>query len=222
MKRLAIIIPVKPPEDGKSRLAGELSTRDRYALNQRLLNHTLDQVADLTNTADVHVVSKSSAVLVNASQRGFASHLEPSLCDLNGAVALGAAKAQAAGATEIMVVPIDLPWLSSDRLLSVVAEVRENCDVLIITDRAEEGTNLLLWRPIETAHFHFGAGSAARHAEVAGALGLRVVTRQDCHLSFDLDTRHDLEMLLRNETTAVPFGSVSPVPAWKKWIYRRF
>jgi 2-phospho-L-lactate guanylyltransferase len=215
MKRLAIIIPVKSPEDGKSRLAGELSARDRYALNQLLLNHTLDQVAELTDVADVHVVSKSSVVLANASQRGFASHLEPSLCDLNGAVALGAARAQAAGATDVMVVPIDLPWLSSDRLLSVVAEVQENCDVMIITDRAGEGTNLLLWRPIEIARFHFGAGSATRHAEVAGALGLRVVTRRDYHLSFDLDTRHDLEMMLRNDAIAASFGSISPVPVWK-------
>jgi 2-phospho-L-lactate guanylyltransferase len=206
MKRLAIIIPVKSPEDGKSRLAGVLSAGDRYALNQRLLNNTLDQVAELTDVADVHVVSKSSAVLVNASQRGFASHLEPSLCDLNGAVVLGAARAKAAGATDVMVVPIDLPWLSSDRLLSVVAEAQGSCDVTIITDRAGEGTNLLLWRPIETASFHFGVDSAARHAEVAGTLGLRVVTRQDCQLSFDLDGRHDLEILLRNEAIAASLG----------------
>jgi 2-phospho-L-lactate guanylyltransferase (CobY/MobA/RfbA family) len=77
---------------------------------------------------------------------------------------------------------------------------------MIITDRAGEGTNLLLWRPIETARFHFGAGSAARHAEVAGALGLRVVMRQDCHLSFDLDAQHDLEILLRNEAIAASLG----------------
>jgi 2-phospho-L-lactate guanylyltransferase len=206
MKRLAIIIPVKALEDGKSRLAGVLSPSDRYALNSRLLRHTLDQVAELTDIADIHVVSRSPAVLVEASQRGFTSYFEQDSCDLNDAISLGATKAQAAGATDVMVVPIDLPWLSSDRLLSVVAEAQDNCDVMIITDRAGEGTNLLLWRPIETARFHFGAGSAARHAEVAGALGLRVVTRQDCHLSFDLDTRHDLEMLFRNEAIAASLG----------------
>jgi 2-phospho-L-lactate guanylyltransferase len=161
----------------------------------------------LADVADVHVVSKSSDVLGEASLRGFASHFEQDPCDLNDAIALGAARARAAGATEVMVVPIDLPWLSSDRLLSVVAEVRDDCDVMIITDRAGEGTNLLLWRPIEIARFHFGAGSAARHAEAAGALGLRVVTRQDCHLSFDLDTRQDLEMLLRDEGMAASLGS---------------
>jgi 2-phospho-L-lactate guanylyltransferase len=206
MKRLAIIIPVKSPEDGKSRLAGVLPARDRYALNLRLLRHTLDQVAELTDIAGIHVVSRSPAVLVEASQRGFASHFEQDPCDLNDAIALGATEARAAGATDVMVVPIDLPWLSSDRLLSVVAEVQDICDVMIITDRVGEGTNLLLWRPIETARFYFGAGSAARHAEAAGALGLRVVMRQDCHLSFDLDAQHDLEILLRNEAIAASLG----------------
>jgi 2-phospho-L-lactate guanylyltransferase len=207
MNLLAIIIPVKSPSEGKSRLSEVLAANDRYELNARLLTHTLDQVAQLADIADVHVVSKAPDVLAEAARRGFAACPESELCDLNRAVALGAKQAAVHGATEIMVLPIDLPWLSSSRLREVVDEFRADCDAMIVADRSGEGTNVLLWRPVETASFQYGIGSAARHAGVAKKLGYRVVIRQDRCLSFDLDTPQDLQIWSRGE---VPLRD--PVP----------
>jgi 2-phospho-L-lactate guanylyltransferase len=191
MTELAIIIPVKSLPDGKSRLAGTMSGADRHALNLRLLRHTLDQVAGLDG-AKVYVVSRAPDVLAEAFQRGFSGCLEPAGGDLNSAVTLGLRHAQAAAATEVMVVPIDLPRLSTDSLASAISEFRARADVMIFADRAGDGTNLLLWRPIETASFHYGIGSATRHQQVALGLGLRVEMRRDPALSFDLDTPQDL------------------------------
>lgn len=193
MKELAIIIPVKPPREGKSRLAAVLPEARRYDLNLRLLSHTFAQAAALKDIAEIHVVSRSPEVIADAANRGFAACVEPDGFELNGAVALAAKAAAAAGATETMILPVDLPWLSSDRLRAVIDEFRSAADVLIITDRAGGGTNLLLWRPLMTATFCYGVGSAAGHAERAAALGLRVAVRQDRHLSFDIDTPEDLE-----------------------------
>lgn len=191
MKRLAIIVPVKAPREGKSRLAGLLSAQDREMLNLRLLTYTLDQVAELIDIADIHVVSKSPDVLAMARQRGFAECSEPNVSDLNGALNIGARHARAHGATEIMVLPVDLPSLSSGRLRSIVDEFRSGPDVMIIPDRLGEGTNLLMWRPIELADFHYGVGSAKLHADAAAKLGLCVAVRTDDELSFDLDTPLD-------------------------------
>jgi 2-phospho-L-lactate guanylyltransferase len=194
MTRLAIIIPVKSLQDGKSRLAAALPAQDRHALNLRLLRHTLDQVAELKDIADVHVVSRSPDVLADAFRRKFATCLEPAACDLNGAVTLGVQHARAAGASEAMILPIDLPWLSAAGLRSAIADFHASADVMIVTDKAGDGTNLMLWRPIETAHFQYGVGSAARHAAHARSLGLRVAVREDHALSFDLDTPADLAL----------------------------
>src|SRR3954462_13132128 len=148
MKPLAIVIPVKSPHRGKSRLGGVLRPADRYDLNLRLLGHTLDQAAELTDLAGIHVVSKSAEALAEARLRGFATCLEPDFFDLNAAVTLAVRQAAECGAGEIMVLPIDLPWLSSQRLRELIAEFRSGPDVMIITDRAGNGTNVLLWRPI--------------------------------------------------------------------------
>lgn len=193
MNTLAIIIPVKPPCEGKSRLAAVLPQAKRYDLNLRLLRHTFDQAAGLQDIADIHVVSRSPDVIAEAAVRGFQTCAEPAGLGLNGAVALAAETAAAAGATETVILPVDLPWLSSDRLRAVVGEFRGGGDVLIITDRAGGGTNLLLWRPLATATFCYGIGSAKGHADRAAGLGLRVAMRQDRHLSFDIDTPGDFD-----------------------------
>lgn len=198
MKPLAIVIPVKSPREGKSRLKEVLPADHRYELNSRLLTHTLDQVVNLAGLADVYVVSKSTDVLAEAALRGFIACSESNLCELNRAIALGARQAELGGATEIMVLPIDLPWLSANRLRRLVDEFRADCDVMIVPDRADDGTNVLLWRPIETANFEYGAGSAAKHADAARNLGLRVVIRHDRYLSLDLDTPRDLQIWSRS------------------------
>jgi len=199
MKPLAIVIPVKSLQEGKSRLTEVLQAHDRHALNSRLLAHTLDQVAHMIDIADVFVVSKSPDVLAEAVRRGFVACPESDLCELNRAITLGAKQAEARGATEVMVLPIDLPWLSSSRLRHLVDEFRADCDAMIVADRAGEGTNVLLWRPIGTASFRYGIGSATKHADVAKALGYRVVIRQDRYLSFDLDTPQDLKIWSHSE-----------------------
>lgn len=192
MQRLTIIIPVKPPSEGKSRLAGSLTARQRCLLNLQLMGHTFDQVAGLADIANVRVVSRSAEVLSKALSRGFATSLEPQGLDLNGAISLGASDARASGADELAVLPIDLPWLSSDRLRTAICEFRAGSDVVIFTDRHRDGTNFLLWRPAATASFQYGSGSALRHAELARLSGLRTVLCHDLLLSFDLDTPQDL------------------------------
>jgi len=211
MKSLAIIIPVNRPERGKSRLAGALDPRDRLALNRAMLKHTFDEVIGLSDIADIFVVTKSAEVRSQAAMYGLQTCEEPETCDLNGAVAIGADCAREAGALEIMVVPVDLPRLSASRLRSVIQEFRDGPDVLIVTDHTGTGTNVLLWRPIASASFYYGMGSAGRHVRSAERLGLRVAIRKDDALSFDIDTPQDLELWSKDDVDPRSVRSVLTV-----------
>jgi 2-phospho-L-lactate/phosphoenolpyruvate guanylyltransferase len=197
MKSLAIVIPVKPPEQGKSRLSSVLLPQDRLALNRALLRHTFEQAAKLADFASIYVVSKSAEVAADASKRGFVACDEPETCELNGAIRIGADAALRAGLREVMVLPVDLPGVSSKRLIELVEEFRRGFDVLIVADRAGSGTNVLLWRPIDAAVFCYGSDSAQRHARSAEALGLRLAKCQDTALSFDIDTPTDLQLWMQ-------------------------
>ena len=171
MKSLSIIVPVKELTEGKSRLSSALSAQARCELNRFLLNHTLEQVMELADIADIYVISKSSEILAEAERRDLIGCSEGSSCDLNGAIALGMKRAHDAGATELMVIPVDIPSLASKRMRAIIDEYHGTSDVMIITDRTGDGTNVMLWRPIETASFQYGIGSASRHAEICQKSG---------------------------------------------------
>jgi 2-phospho-L-lactate guanylyltransferase len=191
---LAIIIPVNSPEDGKSRLKGALTDGDRLALNWWLFAHTLDAVDSLNDEAQIYVVSRSAAILSEAARRGFGTYCEPDDSDgLNAAVSLAAQMAAEGGATEVMVLPVDLPLLVADTVCEAIAGFGANLDVAIVTDERGSGTNLLMWRPIGSARFRYGTDSANAHGAIARAAGLRIEVRRDPILSFDLDTPEDLK-----------------------------
>jgi 2-phospho-L-lactate guanylyltransferase len=206
MKSLAIIIPVKRPELGKSRLAAALLPHDRLALNRALLKHTFDEAAGLSDIAAIYVVTKSPDVRTEAARRGFLTCDEPEACDLNDAIAIGATHARKDGMLEIMVLPVDLPRLSARRLRSLVAQFRSSLDVVIVTDRAGRGTNVLLWRPVGSAIFQYGTASAECHARSARGLGLRLAISQDAALSFDIDTPQDLQHWLHDGRLSIGAG----------------
>jgi 2-phospho-L-lactate/phosphoenolpyruvate guanylyltransferase len=209
MKSLAIVIPVKRPEHGKSRLAGALLPSDRLALTRSLLRHTFTQAAGLADIADIYVMSKSAEVRADAARRGFQAYEEPAACDLNGAIAIGADRARQAGSHEIMVLPLDLPKLSSLALRGLVEQLHSGLDVLIISDHAGTGTNVLLWRPLASAVFHYGASSAQAHARHAELLGLRLAIRVHPALSFDIDTPDDLAHWMRDGRASLVAGAKS-------------
>jgi len=191
---LAIIIPVNSPEDGKSRLKGALTDVDRLSLNWWLFANTLNVVDSLKDVARIYVVSRSAAILSEAARRGFGTYCEPDDSDgLNAAIGQAAQLAAEGGASEVMVLPVDLPLLVADSLREAIALFEAGLDVAIVTDERGSGTNLMMWRPIGAARFRYGPDSADAHEAVARAAGLRIDVRRDPILSFDLDTPEDLK-----------------------------
>ena len=204
MTSLAIVLPVKSPLLGKSRLKSIMTDDDRHALNRWLCHRTFDQVAALSDEAHVYVVSKSHEVLHDASRRGFVACGEPDHCELNSAIATAALQAGADGLTEIMVLPIDLPLLTTESLRKTTARFDESVDMIIVEDRVGSGTNLLLWRPLAAARYRFGPDSAAAYAELARRTGLRAIAFRDANLSFDLDTPADVREWMQMSEAGPP------------------
>ena len=105
----------------------------------------------------------------------------------------------AGGAEAILVLPIDLPFVTSDAIKAVLAPLTDAADplariVVLVTDRHGTGTNALALHPPDVIPFAFGAGSRAAHREAASRAGARFV-EVDGPLSIDLDTPDDLVLV---------------------------
>jgi 2-phospho-L-lactate/phosphoenolpyruvate guanylyltransferase len=108
---LHALIPVKPLDAAKTRLAAVLDARQRRDLALAMLADVLAALAGSPCVTGVTVVSRDGAALALAGAYG-AGILPDSTPDLNAALAHGAHMLAANGATALLVLPADLPLLA--------------------------------------------------------------------------------------------------------------
>ncbi|MFL5651084.1 MAG: 2-phospho-L-lactate guanylyltransferase [Chloroflexota bacterium] len=191
MTRVAAVIPVGSLEGGKSRLGEQLDAEERQDLVAGFLARTVVAALAVDGLADVLVVSPDRDVLAHAASLG-ARTLRQKSKGLNAGLREARADVTAGGADALLILPIDLPFVTSTEIARVMDGLRnERPTVVLATDRHGTGTNLLALRPPDVIEFAFGPGSRAAHrraAETAGATYLEI----DGPLTVDLDTPDDL------------------------------
>jgi len=216
LERIVALVPVRGLEGAKSRLGEALDAEERRALVERLLARAVAAAAATPAVVEVMAISPDPDVLALARTLG-ARGIAQEGGGLNEALDIGRAAAVAAGADAILVVPGDLPAVTTHELARIVAQARAHLAgpdaartanaspggwspvaeaapralVALVTDRAGTGTNILLVAPPDAIHFHFGVDSRTVHAaaaHVAGAAYLEIAGPLD----LDLDTPEDL------------------------------
>ena len=198
---IVAIIPVRGLERAKTRLGEVLDAEERRALVEGLLRRTIRAAIMTPGIRAVAVVSPDPEALVVAADSG-AVTLPQGGGGLNEGLADGRAWARELGATALVVIPADLPAIgpaalervlvaASDRLAASHPGVDRAALVVLVPDRAGEGTNLLLLSPPGVVPFHFGAGSRAAHADAAARAGAAYLELSG-PLLLDLDTPDDL------------------------------
>lgn len=186
------IVPVRALEGAKSRLGEVLDAEERHDLAVALLEGTVRAAVATRSLTGVLVVSPDPAALAIAEEAG-ARPLRQTTSGLNAALGEARAEALRLGATEIVVLPTDLPRIGPDVLDDLVAEARRTAGslVLLVPDRHGRGTNALFLRPPGIIEFAFGGDSRLAHAALAGAAGVPY-RELEGPLSMDLDTPEDL------------------------------
>lgn len=193
--KVAALVPVKDPGHGKSRLNSVMSAVERAALNASLARRTLDVCGEVFGAALTFVVTASEAVAAEARARGMRVVAEAAPGDLNAALRLAGAAAQAAGAEALLVVPTDLARIDAGAVREVVdALLQLGAGIVLVPDRHASGTNLMGIAPARLDLFRFGDHSLQQHQDAARASGLVAQVRHDALLALDLDLPEDLAL----------------------------
>jgi FO synthase len=177
---------LKPPGEGKSRLAGALAPEERRVLVAGMLTHVLDT---LSATSDIERVA-----VVGCDQHRLPAdviRLEDAGGGLNEALTLAAHHAAAAGATRVLIVHADLPRLRSEDAAALI-EGSRRCGIALAPDHRGTGTNALCAPLPLPITLEFGPGSFGRHLKQTAALGLAPAIVRLPGLAFDLDELEDL------------------------------
>ncbi len=186
------IIPVKPLARAKSRLSRALKAPTRAALVRSIFSRTLDVIAKVKRIDGVVVVSRDLTILELARQRSAITLME-SDSGLNPAITQAALWAAEHRGQAVIVVPVDLPLITSADLDAMIDRAAEERCIVIAPDRHVEGTNVLLVRPPDAIHFSYGTASFNAHRAQAAAHGLIVHEYRSPTTAFDIDVPDDLQ-----------------------------
>jgi 2-phospho-L-lactate guanylyltransferase len=189
------IVPVKPLRRGKSRLSTVLSETERTLLNHNLLVSTLIILSSVNRIDQILVVSRDPAALTLAREYDARTVLENGSPELNTALSRAALVAKTYRVNEILILPADLPLLTTKELERVLRLSGNPPEILICPDRRKDGTNLLYINPEGLISFSYGSGSFNKHLELARQSGARVNIISSNSLELDLDTPEDLELM---------------------------
>jgi len=186
------VVPVGALDGAKSRLGAVLDAEERHDLVIRLADATIRSAVATPAIAETLVITPDDTVRDLALAAG-ARPMRQRSRGLNAGLREAREEALAAGATAMLVLPIDLPRVSPAALGAVVDTLAGDGGplVAIVPDRHGRGTNALLLAPPDIIDLHFGGDSRAAHVAAAAAAGARVV-ELDGPLSQDLDTPDDL------------------------------
>jgi 2-phospho-L-lactate guanylyltransferase len=181
----AVVVPVKSPAVGKSRL--DVPGIDRATLARAIALDTIEAAAACAEVAQVFVVTDDPAVVVGAHDipgLRFVPEEEPR--GLNAAIALGA---DAAGERMPRAALLgDLPSLRPDDLADALARAGR-VDRGVVADAEGSGSTLVTAREGVPWRAEFGPDSHARHIAL-GCVGLDV--SDGSTLRRDVDTAEQL------------------------------
>jgi 2-phospho-L-lactate guanylyltransferase len=188
-----VIIPVKPLNRAKSRLAAVLSPEQRQQLAESMFRHVLDAVRTLPQIIGTLVISRDGRALAIAREYGAKTVQEAGTPELNSALMRATQVVASWGGESVLVLPADLPFVSSEDIISILALGRGPQSVVIATDHKQDGTNALFMRPPGVISYAYGPGSYQRHKELARLSGIEVKTYFSESLALDVDVSDDLD-----------------------------
>jgi 2-phospho-L-lactate guanylyltransferase len=198
---IAAVIPVKRLSEAKSRLATQLSTRERAMLVTGLLRRTIRVL---------HDVEAIERIAVATEERNLVECYDvvdwlPDLGGLNPSLSHAARWAAGIQAQSLLMLPCDLPFLNTSDIHALLACGTAGRNIAIAPTR-DGGTGAMLLSPPQVIAPAFGVNSFERHIEEAHAARIAVTTVPRPGFARDLDTTEDLKDL---EATAPDFDCVT-------------
>ena len=187
------IIPVKPLNRAKSRLAAVLTPEQRRHLAETMFRHVLEVVTAVPQIRGVLVISRDSKALAIARDYGAKTVQETGTPELNSALTRATQVIQSWGAEAVLVLPADLPLVTAADVTHMIHLGRAMPSVVIATVQNQDGTNALFMRPPGIIDYAYGTGSYARHRQLAEAEGIEVKMYHSEQLALDIDVSDDLE-----------------------------
>ena len=203
------LVPIKSRAECKTRLAHWLAPAERLDIVREMAGRVLAAAQGTRSIDHVAVVTPERDcvpmdVLVLDEPGG----------GLNPALDFARHQLVARGASELVVLPADLPLVTAEDIDLLVARGRKT-GFALATDTACMGTNALFLKPADAFRFRFGPDSRRHHLAECARLGWTVESVRTRGLEFDLDRVEDLiHLRMQGDACVASMRLFSTGAAW--------
>jgi 2-phospho-L-lactate guanylyltransferase len=189
------VLPVKDPRRAKDRLASVLDAGGRETLARAMYEHVIATLCRARGLDRIAVATNDAATARDARRRGLLVFEERQQVSHSASADAALRRAAALGATTVLLVPIDVPLLTTSDIEELAAAAPRP-GLAIVPSADGTGTNALAHTPPGVISCRFGPGSFEAHLGQARSRGAAVEVLRLPGLTFDLDTPQDAARLV--------------------------
>ena len=196
---VSALIPAKGFTNAKHRLSPLLGAGERELLAEIMFRDVLSQVVSVSGLDATFVVTGNLRVAEIAVSLGAQVIQEKKENGETEAVTYAVLKMKKKGMKAVLVLPADIPLLSSsdiDLLLDQVSGQDSSPFALLVPSHDHMGTNALLLSPPDLIEFRFGYDSFSHHLGNVAAKGVKARVWENERIGLDIDEPKDLKRFL--------------------------
>ena len=189
------LVPIKPFATAKSRLEGPLTRAECARLAEEMARDVLRALSAAPGISGIAILSSEPRLAGLAEAAAARVYAEAPGEDYRSALQRVAAMLTAHGVRHLLVVPADLPTLSSTDIQQLLEG--HPGGVTVCPAASDGGTNALLLSPPTAIPFLYGPASATRHLAAAADAGVTARAVALPAFARDVDSPEDVHWLLR-------------------------
>ncbi len=195
LSKTAIVIPLKKFDKSKTRLSPFLNFKERRELTELLLLDTLDKIYKLKNS-QIIIVSGEVINLANKFNDIVIIN-EHNSNGVNNAIDLANKFIENNGFSESIIIPIDLPLLSTKDLKNIIKFSRKfKKGICIVPSQRYDGTNILLRKPNLLIETFYDNNSFYNHIKATAEKRKVIKIFNSENLMIDLDRVEDITTIV--------------------------
>ena len=191
------IIPVNKLNNIKSRLSNFFNIEQRIELNIEMLNDVLLAVKHSKNIDETYIITPDKNV-INIIKKFKCRYLfEKKKLGVNIAVQKAISKSIIEGATAAIILPSDIPLISSDEIDRIINHGKTKNTVIITPAKRFDGTNSLFLHPPKIINTYYDQNSFITHYNEAVENNSKVNIFISKNIMLDLDSISDLKEFVK-------------------------
>ena len=192
----ALLIPVKDPSHGKTRLSAFLTPDERRRLAWAMLEDVIRAAAAASRPDRVIVVTSFDLAIDRARTAGFEVLIEQSQTSESASVDWASRRLREQTFDVVMRLPADVPLVRHDDIDQLLDMRLSSPGALLVPSNDGTGTNAIIRTPPDIFCSRFGPNSLKLHQQEAMRAGAECLIVQNERVALDVDEPADLRLFM--------------------------